>query len=88
MRSLLEGRAGLEETEDEEEESGSSVCERDGGVWEGWRCVVGGVKECGGRGKVCGERGGGRCGMGGGVWEGVECGGRGKMCGGKGGGVW
>ena len=41
LRSLLEGRAGLEETEDEEEESGSSVCERDGGVWEG----------CGGRGE-------------------------------------
>ena len=30
--------------------------------WEGWS-VVGGIEECGGRGKVCGERGGG-------VWEG------------------
>ena len=29
-----------------------------------WRCVVG-VEECGGRGKVCGERGGGECGRGG-----------------------
>ena len=57
-----------------------------------------GVEECGGRGKVYGERGGGvwegvRCvGRGGGVWEewrgvgGVEeCGGRGKVCRGRGG---
>ena len=41
----------------------------DQAVWEGWRCMVGGVEECGGRGKVCGERGGGECGRGGGVWE-------------------
>ena len=39
-----------------------------GGVWwEWWRCMVGGVDECGGRGvggvKECGGRGGG-------VWEG------------------
>ena len=46
---------------------------RDGSVWEGWRCMVVGVEECGGRGKVCGERGGGECGRGGGVWEGVRC---------------
>ena len=47
---------------------------RGGGVWwEGWRCMVGGVEECGGRGKMCGERGGGECGRGGGVWEGVRC---------------
>ena len=53
---------------------GVEVCGgRDGGVWEGWRCMVGGVEECGGRGKVCGERGGGECGRGGGVWEGVRC---------------
>ena len=30
--------------------------------------MVGGVEECGGRGKVCGE-----CGRGGDVWEGVRC---------------
>ena len=49
---------------------GVEVCGgRDGGVREGWRCIVGGVEECGGRGKVCGERGGGECGRGGGVWE-------------------
>ena len=41
---------------------------RDGGVWEGRRCMVGVVEECGGRGKVCGE-----CGRGGDVWEGVRC---------------
>ena len=34
--------------------------------------MVRGVEECGGRGKVCGERGGGECGRGGGVWEGVR----------------
>ena len=33
---------------------------------------VGGVEECGGRGKVCGERGGGECGRSGGVWEGYR----------------
>ena len=36
------------------------MCERGGGVWEGWRCV--GEVKCGGRGggecEVC-ERGGG-----------------------------
>ena len=32
-------------------ECGESV---DGVWWEGWRSVVGGVKECGGRGEVCG----------------------------------
>ena len=35
---------------------------------EGVRCVEGGAEECGGRGKVCGERGGGECGRSGGVW--------------------
>ena len=40
---------------------------------EGRRCMVGGVEVYGGRGKVCGERGGGECGRGGGVWEGVRC---------------
>ena len=56
---------------------------------------MGGVEECGGRGKVCGERGGGECGTCGGVWEGgrfvgemEECDGRGKVCCGRGGGVW
>ena len=29
-----------------------------------------GVEVCGGRGKVCGERGGGECGRDGEVWEG------------------
>ena len=46
------------------------------------------VQGTGGRGKVCGERGGG-------VWEGwrdvgrgvEECGGRDKVCGGRGGGA-
>jgi len=32
-----------------------------------------GHQECGGRGKVCDERGGGECGRGGGVWVGVRC---------------
>ena len=55
---------------------GVEECGRAGGVWwEGWRSVVGGVEVCG-RGKVCGERGGGECGRGGGVWEGVRCVGR------------
>ena len=34
--------------------------------WEGWR-GVGGVEECGGRGKLCGGRGIGEFGRGG-VW--------------------
>ena len=42
---------------------GVEVCERGGGVWEGWRCV--GVVDCGGRDKVCGGKGGGECGRGG-----------------------
>ena len=42
---------------------GVEVCGTGGGVWEGWRNVVEGVEECGGRGggmlweggKLCGE---------------------------------
>ena len=49
------------------------VCGRGGGVWERWRCVVGGVEVCG--------RGGGECGMGGDVWEGARCVGGVEMCG-------
>ena len=49
--------------------------------WEGWRCVEG-VKECSGRGEVCGGRGGGVWWEG---WRGVVGGVEG--CGGRGGGV-
>ena len=55
---------------------------RGGGVWEGWKSMVGGAEVCerGGRvwwegwrcvrGMECGGRGGGECGSGGSVWEG------------------
>ena len=51
--------------------------------WKGWRCVVGGVEVCGGRG------GGVRCvGRGGVWWEGWCVVGGVEVCGGRGGGVW
>ena len=53
---------------------GVEVCERGGGVWEGWRCV--GVVDCGGRDKVCGGKGGGECGRGG-----MDVGGGSMRCG-------
>ena len=57
------------------------VCERGGGVWEGWRCV-GEVEKCGGRsGGEC------ECERGGGVWEGWRCVREVEKCGGRVGGV-
>ena len=72
-----------------------------GGVWEGWRSVVGewrnvvgGVEECGGKGKLCArafkhkkyisEK---KVFAAIGVWEGVRRVGRSETCG-RGGGVW
>ena len=43
-----------------------------GGAWEGWRNVVGGVEECGRKGKLCGGREECECGRGC-FWEGVRC---------------
>ena len=51
---------------------GVELCGRGGGAWEGWRNVVGGVEEYGGKGKLCGGRGECECGRGC-FWEGVRC---------------